>query len=359
MNYRTTTLLAEMALTGAGTEIIPINVRDVISRITIAWRVSQSGHGMNSYCHKDITKIELIDGSDVLFGMDGGQAQALCIYDRKVPTMNHGQAMDGSSAYSVYGIDFGRFLNDPLLALDPAKFRNLQLKITYDVDVMDEAASTAYLEVWAEVFDEKVVSPIGFLMSKEHYNAVPPASGYRYVDLPTDYPVRKMLVQGYLSAYEPWYTVKTVRLSEDNEKRIPLDLDMEDYYRVRKGIDQPIQENIVSRYESGWPGLYCTPTDYWATLALAPYNPNATTAYTMANRGGVFTLSGVAGLGQFQGIVQGWLPNHCFQFPFGDEKDIDDWYDVTRLGSLRARLEVGTYSASARMAIVLQQLRRY
>jgi len=359
MNYRNTLLLAESALGAAGTEIIDVAVKDVISRITLAWRVTQAGHGMDSYCHKDITKIELVDGSDVLFSMDGGQCQALCIYDRRVPTMNHGQAMDVSSGYSTYGIDFGRFLHDPVLALDPTRFRNLQLKVTYDRDVMDTGATAGALEVWADVFDEKVVTPIGFLMSKEIYNAVPPASGYRYIDLPTDFPVRKMLVQGYLSAYEPWYTVKTVKLSEDNDKRIPFDLDMEDYYRVRKGVDSPIQENVVSRYAGGTLSLYCTPTDYWATLALAPYNPTSSTAYTCANRGGVFAISGGAGLGQFQGIVQGWLPNHCFQFPFGDQQDIDDWYDVAKLGSLKLRLEVGTYSASATMAAILQQLRRY
>ena len=110
MNYRTATVLAEKSLEGAGTEVIPVLLKDIISRLFFTWRTSPSKHGMDSYPHRDITKIELVDGSDVLFGMDGGQCQALCIYDRKVPTMNFCQHMEGLSQLAGFSIDFGRFL---------------------------------------------------------------------------------------------------------------------------------------------------------------------------------------------------------------------------------------------------------
>ncbi|KKK87598.1 hypothetical protein LCGC14_2751610, partial [marine sediment metagenome] len=102
------------------------------------------------------TKIELIDGSDVLHSLDGGQNQALCIFDRKCPTMNHGQYINANSQRSLYGIDFGRFLFDKELALDPSRFRNLQLKVSYDSDISDDGVTSGSLEVWADLFDEKV-----------------------------------------------------------------------------------------------------------------------------------------------------------------------------------------------------------
>ncbi|KKL88030.1 hypothetical protein LCGC14_1928740, partial [marine sediment metagenome] len=57
---------------------------------------------------------------------------------------------------------------------------------------------------------------------------------------------------------------------------------------------------------------------------------------------------------------RGWLPNHCVQFPFGKPDDLNDWYDVTKLGSLRLRLKGGSGgSSNGTGAVVLQQFRRY
>ena len=358
MNYRNTEILDAKTLTGAGTEIIPLNVQQPISRLTLQWIVTKTQQAMSSYCHKDITKIELVDGSEVLHSLDGGQNQALCIYDRKVGTMNHGQEINANSQRSVYGIDFGRFLYDPLLAFDPAKFRNPQLKVTFDSDVSDDGVSSGTLEVWADIFDEKVISPVGFLTAKEHYNAAPPASGYTYIDLPTDLPYRKMLIQGYHKAYEPWYVIASPKLSEDNDKRIPFDVNMEVYHQLRKGIDPPVEEVLIGEDPASGTLFYCTPTDYWASLTGAQRGGTASIGYGSTGRGGAFTVVASASAA-FAAIVKGWLPNHCFQFPFGDQMDIDDWYDVTRVGSLRLRLEESTYTAGQIQAVVLQQLRRY
>ena len=359
MNYRQTKILDAKTLSGAGTETIPLNVQDVISRITLQWIVTKTQIAMNSYPHRDITKIELIDGSDVLHSLDGGQNQALCIFDRKCPTMNHGQYINANSQRSLYGIDFGRFLFDKELALDPSRFRNLQLKVSYDSDISDDGVTSGSLEVWADLFDEKVVSPVGFLMSKEIFSRTPPASGYYSTDLPTDYPLRKLLIQGYRSAYEPWYQVSEARLSEDNDKRVPFDVELELYYQLRKAIDTPVEEAVV--LEAGDPtgyAYYLQATDYWASLILIGQGATNQAGIGANGRGGYTLLKG--GSTQQQGVQRGWLPNHCFQFPFGDEKDLNDWYDVTRLGSLKLRLKAGTgASATGTVAAMLQQLRRY
>lgn len=359
MKYRQSTILPAKTLTGAGTETIPINVKDIISRITLLWSVGKVKIGMSSYTHKDITKIELVDGSDVLFSMDGGQAQALNIYDRECPTVWNGNNINNNELKSFYSIDFGRWLFDTDLALDPTRFRNLQLKVTYDSDVCEVGCASGDLSVYADLFDEKMVSPMGFLMGKEHYQTIMGASAtYTYIDLPTDHPIRKMLVQGYRAAYEPWYQVAEARLDEDNEKRIPFDWNLEIYHLLRRTIDQPIQDHIAMTAESGGSALYATPTDYWATL-LALAQDGVSRFYTdRYGKGGYFNVRSDAST-SLSGIVKGWLPNHCFQFPFGSQKDIEDWYDVTKLGSLRLRLKAGTYNAAGRQAVVLQQLRRY
>lgn len=359
MNYRNTEILAAKTLTGSGTETIDLNVAQPISRLTLQWIVTKTQVGMNSYPHKDITKIELVDGSDVLHSLDGGQNQALCIFDRKCPSMNHGQYINANSQRSLYGIDFGRFLYDPILAFDPSRFKNAQLKITFDSDVSDDGVASGTLQIWADVFDEKIISPVGFLMAREHYSRTPPAAGYYEIALPTDYILRRMLVQGYRSAYEPWYQVSEARLDEDNLKRILFDYDLELYYQLRKGIDPPVEEAVVVQSAGAGTAFYGQATDYWAALILNGQDAGDEAGIGASGKGG-YNLVAPGGSSQLQGVQRGWLPNHCFNFPFGDPTLIDDWYDVSKVGSLRLRLEAGTGgAASGTVALILQQLRKY
>jgi len=358
MKYRTATLLATESQSGAGTKTIDVNVADIISRILIRWGVTKTHSGMDSYPHKDITKIELVDGSDVLHGMDGGENQALCIFDRRCPTMNEGININANEVWSSYGIDFGRYLFDPMLALDPKRFKNLQLKITFDSNVCDTGVSAGNLAVFLECFDEKLVTPMGFLSAKEIYNAVPPSSGYRYIDLPTDRTIRRLIIQGYLSAYEPWYTVNEARLDEDNDKRVVFDWNMEEYFKFRQSIDPMVRERGVVEASTTGRVHYATPTDFWATFMWLPAGSTQYWYQDQYGRGGYFKCYSATD-NESRGEIFGWLPNHCFNIPFGDPQDPTDWYDVSKIGNLRLRLKVGTYSASAAMAVILQQLRKY
>lgn len=358
MKYRNTVVLAEKTLTTSGVETIPINVKDVISRITIMWQVLMAGHGMDSWCYSDIAKIELIDGSDVLHSLDGAENMALCLYDRRIPSMKGETWMNAVRGISIYGIDFGRFLNDPELAFDPKRFTNPQLKITYNVALMDTGATYGYLSVFADCFDEKVVTPSGFLMSKEIWSAVKPTAGYEPVDLPTDYPYRKMLLKIFKSAYEPYDLVDEVRLDEDNSKRIPFDFNLEDYFHMMKGNWKPVIDNFYGVCKSdGSNVFYVTPSGYY-NIAAGKIVGDGYWRTENLQRGGVFAPYASSGSPFFQAQVAGYLPNHCVEFPFGDPKDINDWYDVTGIGSLRLRLHAGDTDLTD-CGIVLQQLRRY
>ncbi|KKN37954.1 hypothetical protein LCGC14_0758410 [marine sediment metagenome] len=360
MKYRTASLLAATDVGTSGTKEIEIKVKKPISRINIYWKVTASQHGMDSYCHRDMTKIELVDGDTVLHSLNGGQNQALCIYDRKVPTMIHGQFASGDSLASLYGIDFGRYLWDPELALDPTQFQNLQLKISHNESLADTGATVNEMRVWADIFDEKAISPRGFLVAKEHNSYTVQGTGYDYIKLPTDRVLRKMLVQGYLSAFEPWYTVGEARLNEDSDNHVLFDWDLEIYHRVMKGQQTPVEDLIEGLTGAATKTYYGTPTDYWAALILSTRNHAITGQGGATSRGGSMSITHGSGSGAFIGVYRGWLPNHCFEFPFGDPKDIDDWYDVTKVGDLELRLKGGSGGGSNGIAAtILQQLRTY
>ena len=360
MNYRTATLLAEKNFSSAGTETFDINVKDPISRLTIAWRISAGAHGMDSYPHADITKIELVDGSDVLHSLNGGENQALCIYDRKVPTMNHGQHMLNNSEYSTYGIDFGRFLYDPMFAFDPTKFTNPQLKVSFVfTNCYASGVSSGNLEIWAHMFDEKLINPLGFLTAREIKDfSISAAGAFDYVDLPTDRVMRKLFIQGYRSAFEPWYQVIEARLNEDGDKRIPFDFDLEDYHRIMKGVLTPVEEQLIALTGVATKTYFVTPTDYWMSPMLTGRGGYGDLSAGGTSRGGSVAITCAAGGGGVNGVCRGYLPNHVFEFPFGDPMMPEDWYDVTRLGSLELRIKTGT-GTSGNVRTFVQQLRSY
>jgi len=307
----------------------------------------------------DVSKIELVDGSDVLHGLNGFVNQALCIYDRRVPTMSHGQHMGGNSEVSIFGLDFGRYLFDRELALDPSKFNNLQLKVTYSRTTVDTAGSACYMAIVAHLFDERVISPVGFLMSKEVVSQLNPANdAYKYIDLPTDFPIRKMVLRAEEDGYEPWSCIEGFKLDEDNDKRIPFDSDMEEYYRINKHNMPRVIEPFLGPGLVAGRTFYVTPTCYMSNIVMMPVLADENCHVGLTCKGGkAYAYS--AGDSTLMGIAQGYLPNHCFEFPFGTQDDLDDWYDVSRVGHLRARVRGGAAGAAGTHQLALQQLRRY
>lgn len=366
MNYRKVTLHPLESFTAAGTKTLDILGTDIISRILIKYVITKgvAGHTMAAHLAKDITKIELVDGSDVLFSMTGYEAQALNIFDRKVGTMCQGQQMASNPGTSFYALDFGRFLFDPVLGLDPTRFKNLQLKITYTLVGSDTTCAASSIEVFADVFDEKVPIPLGFLMSKEHYAYTPGADGsFEYIDLPTDFPLRKLLVRAYTDKREPEFTLESIRIDEENLKRIPLDITFKKYIDMMMSEWTPVEELfslITTDAAGGTRNYYLTPTNQFPSIAgLSSGGTFVSEPASEWMRGGFLRMVTGAGGQNFYGIVHGFCPNHCIEFPFGDPRDIDDWWDITKIKNLRLRLEAAGSGTGGAVGVVTQQLRKY
>lgn len=359
MNYRISTILAAESQTTAKTKVIEILDRDPLSSILLKFRTTATSDTMNGHGAKDITKLELIDGSDVLYSANGYLAQALAVYDRRCDSLSHGQHVSGNGEYNVFPIDFGRYLWDPVLALDPTRFKNLQLRITFTLTGAYSAGAAAEIEVLGFHFDEKVISPMGFLSAKQFYDAACPANGsFHYVDMPTDMPYRKLILRGFADAKEPWYNIQTLRLDEDNQKKIPFDMDLETYARIMKGTWRAITESIAAYSSPTGTNFYVMPSDYYMTVMGCAEGLTYPLSTLWANRGGKVSFL-ATGSPAFFAMVRGYLPNHCWEIPFGDDKNVEDWYDVTKLGHLRARLEGGDNGTSGTAQILTQQLRKY
>lgn len=362
MNYRLSTLFAEKSYAANATEVIDISIVDPISALIIEHDVLNGAVGsMTAHPLACITKIEMVDGSDVLFSLNGRQADAVDWYQEGHVRSPWHMTLTGNYHQSFIGLNFGRKMWDPVLAFLPKEFKNPQLKITLDIDGGGLNPTTNKLKVWAALFDEKMVAPMGFLMHKEIKDYSLSSSGHEYTDLPTDHPYRKLFVRQQSEGYEPCQVLANFKLSEEFDKKIVIDHATEDVLRTIASRLPPYDEHWYFQMGTSNRYLMCTPTvrtaafgNPWLTTAGANY-----LAFYDGDGGRLKTITST-GEQQAQILVRGDLPHGVWEIPFGDQDDPDDWFDVTKIGSLRLDILAAAYSASTPSAqIFLQQLRKY
>ena len=358
MKYRNSILCSPADQGASGTKVIDLNFPDVVSRITVKFDATvPASPTIQGTPAENITKIELVDGSDVLFSLTGMQAHALDFFETGRQYICGGSFVATWGLSAILVLNFGRWLFDPIYALDPKKFTNPQLKITFDEDVAVASTVTNTLTAWADLFDEKEVTPTAFLMNKEVYSYTPVASATEEIDLPSDYPYRKLLVQARVP--DLWFggIISNLKLSENNDKRIPFDLTgsqlenwvHEFYGEYHDGIIADLNTSTgVDIFHAPTQGVkllgdfYCD-SDVLDNLPFGYRNKYLTT--TMEG----YTVMDIAGT----------MPHGILCVPFGDQKALDDLYEVANK-SLKLKLKAGgSIGATEEYHIITQQVRSY
>lgn len=344
----------------SGTKVIDIDINETLSALDIKWKVTKAETGMDAPDVADITRIELVDGSERLFSLSGYEAQALGYYNRPGRQMSHGQHLIANSQESHYPIDFGRWLWDKELAFDPKRHVNPQLRITFNEAISDTSVTANELEVTGFIFDEVQPSPRGFLSAIEEYSYTCGANNsFEIVDLPDDRIVRQILVRAYRDGYEPWAQIKEARLDESNLGKVPFDYtNLENYHRMMKTFWPQIFYNVEGRAAAGGAVFYVPQTDYWADFIISEYSA-AHEVYTSPSsiKGGKATVVSASGF-SFRAIVKGYLPWHCYQFPMGMPNVIEDWWDP-KGKKPRLRLRAASSGANGTGQVIMEEVRPY
>lgn len=362
MNYRLSTLHPKQTYTADVTEIIDINVADPISSIIIHLNVDNSSSiAPTAHALECLTKIELLDGSDVLFSLSGKEADALDWYCNFVTRNNWNAYLGGMDTDRILAINFGRYLWDPLLALDPKNFTNLQLKFTLDINAGGIAPVDNEVTIFACLFDQKTVTPQGFLMAKEIKDYTMASATHEYTDLPTDYPIRKLLFRCQYPGHEPNALINTLKLSEDQDKRVVFDHKLNNIIKCVTENSPMYHETILCIAQTAGNYAYITPTArVFGTISTWASAVGAGELAFYDGDGGRIDVTSETADSNVQVDVQGWLPHGVFEIPTGLQNEIDDWWDVTKIGSLRADiLSMTAASSDDSLQIFLQQLRNY
>lgn len=362
MNYRLSTVMAQKAYTADTTEIIDLKMIDPVSQLIIELNANITNDtAITAHVIACLSKIEIVDGSDVLFSLSGYEAEAVDWYHNHNLNSPWDIYMGWGETSRYIRLNFGRYLWDRDLAFDPKQFKNPQLKLTLDINAGGGVPTTNRLRVWAALFDERDISPMGFLMHKEIKNYSRVASAHDYTDLPTDYPYRKLLVRCQKAGTEPGQLISNLKLSEDQDRRIIMDEAFDNILRTIAMQSPPIEEHIHARVNTAATYIYCTPTTRCYAVGTEQGATSGSGAIaTEMGDGGRFPAIAATAQKYAQFFVRGWAPHGAYEIPFGLQDDIEDWYDVARVGSLKADITAAAAAVTTdTVQIFLQQLRKY
>lgn len=358
MNYRTTTVLAAKSINSAATEIIDINIKDVISRFVIQVKLTGNGNTPTAHPVKAIKKVEVVDGSEIIYSLSGQQLHALNFYENGQPMFANIVYLNDTMSIFTLAVNFGRYLYDESFALRPDNFNNLELRITHDLSLGGAAPDAAQLSVWADVFDQITPVPIGYLKAWEVKQFTLVASAWEYTELPVDNVTRSLLIQSLSAGKAPHEQFNYLKLQQDNNRHVVYDDSVSNLIKILNTPFGPYKETLFGALTGSADTFYITPgyevagagitTDYGAAYLKGAYN-----------YGGRLQITG-SGAANFQALVQGYAPHNSLLVPFGPWDDAGKWFVPDRNGSVRLELKAGSAcTASSTCEITIQQVVSY
>lgn len=343
----------------AGSRTVDIELVDVVSALMMKFNVTSVADAPTPLKHpvETVSKVELVDGSDVLESLTGKQLMAAYYWGTKRNPVSMLGMGNGVHAYFTIPLMFGRDLWDRDLAFDPSKFTNPQLKLTYDKATCDAGSTAMTYSLMASVFDERKVSPRGFLTKKQIETYTPVAATHEYVTMPLDYSYRMILLEGYASDNHVRRQIKTVKLSEDIDKKVPINMET---YKYLWNLAQYYPE-VAERFNIKFPTTAVTHHTMatYEKVALG-YPPSDQNVYIADAAGDQLTVELATSAQSVEGKVAGEIPFHIFPLLFGNKDDMGDFYklspDSTLKLDLLAHSSVGTGASGT---VMVEQFRPY
>lgn len=358
MNYRWSELLAAETITAAGTKTIDIDLADPITRISVLIKLTNNGNTPTAHPAAAITKIEIVDGSDVLASLSGYEIQALDFYHTKQNPYSNIIYLDNVMALMQFNLHFGRWLYDQELAFDTKRFKNPQLKISHNLALGGSSPDSMDLRVRADVFDDMKISPIGFLQAKEIYSYSLASSGNEYIDIPTDNIIRKLMIMSRAASKAPYEQYNQIRLTEEQDKKVIAEGYISDFQKVLLSDLPLVQDLIFGAASVAGVDHFITPC-FDAYPALNAEGTNAQIYTEAFVNGGTKKIYGDVAA-NFNGLYSGRCPHGALAWQMGDEELPDDWWQADKLISARLKITAGSsVEASSTAQVVLQQLRKY
>lgn len=217
------TILASESATTPATKTIDLNENAPLSKIVIRYKGTNSTSTPIAHPAKMVQKIEVVDGSDVLYSMSGTECGAMNFLETHELPFYVCEYEDNIQCCATYDLNFGRFPWDRDYALDLRAFKNPQLKITHDLAKGGSTPDVSTLAVFGYTFDDPQPTPPNFLMTKELYSYTLTGGANEYITCPRDYPYRILMPNSYETVYGFNTQFDEFEWYADNRRRVFVD----------------------------------------------------------------------------------------------------------------------------------------
>ena len=377
MKLRKTYIVEDESIKKSGTLIKNLDFTSPLVGLEIGFYGKRYDHTNTNapYLLADIDKIEIVDGSEVIFSLSGRQAAAAQLYHTGKRPFEAFTLNSNSTNRSQITILFGRDKFDSSYMLDTKRFTNPQLKITYSFTegTTGNWAEGTQTVTLAALIAEGAGAPRGYFMTKEVYSWSKSTSGDETIDLPRDLPYRFIMFQA-LAAETPIYAeFSKVKISCNYDEFVPInetteDLawsNLQDYgfqFQQTESIGDGSEENIKAYYPFAW-NWGCFVQSWNLGQDCVPKRPYS--GYTTLGRrttgaasGNDFTSTFMADGQRGFSTGYGWEYYDTEVIPFGNIKDETNWFDPRGWKSVRLILTQAQTNALA-SSIVIQQVKSY
>lgn len=364
MKNRVTSLLSYKNLGASGTEVIDINVQDPISRIDLYFDYTVATVSvMTDHPAACIQKIEIVDGSEVLFSLTGKEALALVYYSTNAyPYESISLTSGGLCSFNI-PILFGRWTWDKEFCLVPGYFKNLQLRITWDEDAANASVTTNHCDVQALCMTGEDINPVGFLTSRLINSQPLSSAAHFYVDIDTSRVIRQILMFLEGATSSPGSLYDNVKLSADGDKIVYCNLPRRAHRSIATSLYNTIYLPMTLDNAVTAKTIYQATTeltkiaiDYDATAFVTAQSKFAVPTITAAK----IALAASVDIKALTAMIAGIAPHHCYPLVFGDLWEPAGWIDATQHRNLIFDLtSAGAASSSDTFKTVIEQWYKY
>lgn len=357
---RYTYLENRKVLADSGESLTDINVIDPITALYFEMRAQNGATSNKAATVADvITEVSIIDGSRVLLSLTGYQLAALMWHEHGSIPYNLISESAGGYQNLYVPIRFGRWIGDPLYSFNPKAFNNPQIRVKWNLAAVRAVGATGFvtatgrLSIIAHVV-ETAPDPVGMLTHKQHYAWSTAASGVESIELPTDNPIRNLLIRSWVAASGSLAGISNVKLTIDQGKHVPIDMSATDYKRMQSLGYPPFNYKHIFKAKNGDTLYALLKQD--ETLNLTGYDNDITLAYTNDGIGQGTMGAYIAGAADTTerdrfAIVSGWNPFGAVYMPFGDPRLPDSWLPAPNYRSIRLELTQSAAGAAASVAV--------
>ena len=317
-----------------------------------------------------ITKVEIVKGSKPLYSLSQIELEALAFYKTKrAPVLFPSEHASGIQRHGVYML-FGRYLRDKLYAFDCTRYKNPQLKITWDLGAVRTidtttsfATGTLKISAIAHVMED-TPAPVSFLSAREVETFTMVTSGSHKTEMYTDFPWRLLMLKSYLQQSDIDECIDHIKLDCDAGKYIPLD------NRYVKQLDAEalaefglcvFKHDIFTKDLTAFREINNKENfGRWATFAdTAGIVVNVN--YEWSSEGKLDMISNanaaITADTKLTGMESGHAPHATVPIPFGVMDDPDTWFDASKYGKIDLTCYAPSSGHAGVSSVVLEQAR--